>query len=79
MFGKNIGRYTKEDEVKFAGEHFGDQLTENTTFGDLYAHRLQTSLVNIEDHVFPLWHFGRILTIGDAAHKVRGKRSTTPH
>lgn len=30
----------------------------------------QTTLVAVEDHVFPRWSFKRIITIGDAAHKV---------
>ncbi|XEV07241.1 hypothetical protein FSHL1_012528 [Fusarium sambucinum] len=37
---------------------------------DLHEHREQTSLVSIEDHVFPRWHYRRIITIGDAAHKL---------
>lgn len=72
VYGKNIARYTKDDELELAKEHFNDELTETTTFGDLYAHRLQTALVSTEDHVFPRWHYRRILTIGDAAHKVYG-------
>ncbi|WXC50617.1 hypothetical protein QX201_010294 [Fusarium graminearum] len=70
VYGKDIPRYTKEDELQLAEEHFEDQLTETTTFKDLYEHRLQTSLVSIEDHVFPRWHYRRIITIGDAAHKL---------
>ncbi|KAL6914853.1 hypothetical protein FSST1_012613 [Fusarium sambucinum] len=70
VYGKDIPRYTKDDERKLAEEHFGDQLTETTTLMDLYEHREQTSLVSIEDHVFPRWHYRRIITIGDAAHKL---------
>ncbi|KAH7087118.1 hypothetical protein FB567DRAFT_629141 [Paraphoma chrysanthemicola] len=70
VFGKAIPRYSKEDERNLAERHSHDQLTENVTFGDLYAARLQATLVSIEDHVFPRWHYKRILTIGDAAHKL---------
>ncbi|KAM0377495.1 hypothetical protein ACHAPY_006657 [Fusarium culmorum] len=70
VYGKDIPRYTKENKRKLAEEHYGDQLTERTTFKDLYEHRLQTSLVSMEDHVFPRWHYRRIVTIGDAAHKL---------
>ncbi|RGP62628.1 FAD binding domain-containing protein [Fusarium sporotrichioides] len=70
VYGKDIPAYTKEDERKLAEEHFGDQVTETTTFKDLYEHRLQTALVSIEDHVFPHWYYRRIITIGDAAHKL---------
>jgi hypothetical protein len=71
VYGKNIAKYTKDDELKLAEEHYKDQLTETVTFEDLYARRTQTTLVSLEDHVFPRWHYRRILTIGDAAHKVR--------
>ncbi|EGY18401.1 FAD binding domain-containing protein [Verticillium dahliae VdLs.17] len=39
------------------------------TFEDLYTHGQQITLVSVEDHVFPRWHYRRILTAGDAAHK----------
>ncbi|KAL4816218.1 hypothetical protein BDW67DRAFT_185042 [Aspergillus spinulosporus] len=70
VYGKDIPRYTEEDERRLAEEHFRDQLTETTTFEDLYTNRLQTSLVSIEDHVFPRWYYRRIITMGDAAHKL---------
>ncbi|KAF6831150.1 FAD binding domain-containing protein [Colletotrichum musicola] len=68
--GVDIPRFTKDDERRLAERHFGDQITEKTTFEDIYTRKLHTSLVAIEDHVFPRWHFRKILTIGDAAHKV---------
>ncbi|KAM0324543.1 hypothetical protein ACHAQA_007928 [Verticillium albo-atrum] len=68
--GKDIPRFNKEDERQLAKEHFGDQITETTTFKDVYTNGLKTTLVGLEDHVFPRWHYRRILTIGDAAHKV---------
>lgn len=68
--GKDIPRYSKEDETALAELHFQDRLAENLTFEDIYVNRLQTTLVSIEDHVFPRWHYRRIITIGDAAHKV---------
>lgn len=69
--GADIPRFTKDDERLLAERHFGDQITETTTFEDIYTRGLHTTLVAIEDHVFPRWHFRRILTIGDAAHKAR--------
>ncbi|KAK4159880.1 hypothetical protein QBC43DRAFT_347626 [Cladorrhinum sp. PSN259] len=70
VYGIDIPRYTKDDELELAKKHYGDQLTETITFEDLYRHRLQTALVSIEDHVFSRWHYRRILTVGDAAHKL---------
>lgn len=68
--GGEIPRFTKDDEIALAREHFSDQLTGSTTFGDVYGNRLHTALVALEEHVFERWHFGRIITIGDSAHKV---------
>lgn len=69
--GADIPRFTKDDEFKLAGQHLQDQVSRSTTFGEVYESRLHTALVAIEEHVFPQWHFERIITIGDAAHKVR--------
>lgn len=68
--GSDIPKFTEDDEITLAKEHFGDQVTGSTTFGDVYRNRLQTALVPLEEHVFDRWHFKRIITIGDAAHKV---------
>lgn len=69
--GSDIPRFTKDDEAVLAEKHHDDQLTRSTTFGDVYRNRLHTALVPLEEHVFKRWHFRRIITIGDAAHKVR--------
>ncbi|KAF2010913.1 FAD/NAD(P)-binding domain-containing protein [Aaosphaeria arxii CBS 175.79] len=70
VFGKDIPKFSKEDERALAEKHFQDRLTDDMLFEDLYENRLQTSLVSTEDHVFPRWHYRRIITIGDAAHKL---------
>lgn len=81
-YGKDIPRYTKEDEAEYVKQFFDDKLTETVTFGDMYKSRLVTALVSLEEHVFKNWHFQRILTIGDSAQKVcrSGKKtiSKTP-
>lgn len=76
--GSEIPRFTKEDEMALAKEYFSDQVAGSTTFGDVYRNRLQTALVALEEHVFERWHFGRIITIGDAAHKVDLSYHHTP-
>ncbi|KAI0882424.1 uncharacterized protein GGS22DRAFT_43895 [Annulohypoxylon maeteangense] len=68
--GSSIPRFTKDDETTLAEQHFNDPVTATTTFGDIYNHRLHTALVAPEEHVFARWHFRRIITVGDAAHKV---------
>lgn len=70
VHGKDIPRYSKEDEAVLVKEHYGDSVTEFTTFGQIYDNRIISTLVPLEEHVFTRWHFQRIITIGDAAHKV---------
>lgn len=77
--GSGIPKFRKDDEITLAKEHFSDQVAGSTTFGDVYRNRLQTALVPLEEHVFDRWHFKRIITIGDAAHKVSLQpRNTIP-
>lgn len=64
-------KYSKDDETALAKQHFGDHITETTTFGELYNNRSMSTLVPLEEYVFKKWHFRRIITIGDSAHKVR--------
>lgn len=59
--GKSIPKFTKEDERALAENHFDDQVTETTTFREIYANRLHTTLVALEDHVFPNGIFGESL------------------
>ncbi|KAF4540041.1 FAD binding domain containing protein [Lasiodiplodia theobromae] len=67
--GEELPRYSKQDEETLAKEHWNDQVTENITFGDMYAARISSVLTALPEYVFKKWHFRRIMTIGDAAHK----------
>ncbi|KAF4783801.1 FAD binding domain-containing protein [Colletotrichum scovillei] len=69
-FGKDIPKFSKEDELLLSTQHREDHITEELTFGDLYDNRIKSTLVPLEEHVFRRWHFQRILIIGDAATKV---------
>ncbi|KAM0324282.1 hypothetical protein ACHAPQ_008381 [Fusarium lateritium] len=69
LYGKDIPRYTKEDEEKLVQEHVSDQITPDVTFGQLYDARTNSTLTPLHEHVFKKWHYKRIITIGDAAHK----------
>lgn len=66
----NLPRFTKDDEAALAKEHAADVLTENFTFGDLYKSKTSSVLTAIPEYVFKKWHYDRIMTIGDASHKV---------
>ncbi|RYP51522.1 hypothetical protein DL768_003164 [Monosporascus sp. mg162] len=67
---RDIPRWSKQDEEELAEQHFKDKITDKVTFGDIYNNRRATALVPLEEHVFTRWHFKRIITIGDSAHKV---------
>ncbi|KAH8203527.1 hypothetical protein TruAng_002275 [Truncatella angustata] len=68
-YGKDIPRYNKEDEVEFVKEHINLPITENITFGHVYAHRLSSTLTPLHETVYQKWFFNRIMILGDAAHK----------
>ncbi|WQF79919.1 Putative FAD-binding domain, FAD/NAD(P)-binding domain superfamily [Colletotrichum destructivum] len=71
--GANIPRYTAEDNANFAGQYLDDNITETATFWGLDANRYIATLVPLQEHVFSLWHFRRIFTIGDSAHKAANR------
>ncbi|KAF4421743.1 Zeaxanthin epoxidase chloroplastic [Fusarium acutatum] len=69
LYGNNIPRYTKADEEELAVQHASDQITPEVTFGQLYGARTSSTLMPLHEYVFEKWHYKRIITIGDAAHK----------
>lgn len=77
--GKDIPKFSKEDERRLAEDHFANHVTESATFQDIYQHKQQKSLVALEDQVFPRWYYRKIVTIGDATYKVNATGRTSPH
>lgn len=69
-YGKDIPRFSKEDEDKVVEEHRADRITDTMTFGDIYQHRISSVLTALPEYSFKKWHFNRIITIGDSVHKV---------
>lgn len=66
----DIPSFTKEDEEALARKHQDDLITETARFRDIYNHRTVSVLTALQEYVLERWHFGRIMTIRDAAHKV---------
>jgi FAD dependent monooxygenase len=63
------------DEQEQVGERFKDvKMTENLTFGDLWKNKSRSAALNIEEGILDKWHAGRIVLVGDSAHKVRQHR-----
>ncbi|KAH7016712.1 hypothetical protein EDB80DRAFT_826985 [Ilyonectria destructans] len=69
LFGNDIPRYSKSDEQALARQHASDPITPAVTFGQLYEARTSSVLTPLHEYVFEKWHFERVITIGDAAHK----------
>ncbi|KAF5599002.1 zeaxanthin epoxidase chloroplastic [Fusarium pseudoanthophilum] len=69
LYGNDIPRYTKADEEELALQHASDHITPEVTFGQLYGARTSSTLTPLHEYVFEKWHYKRIITIGDAAHK----------
>ncbi|RGP79387.1 6-hydroxynicotinate 3-monooxygenase [Fusarium longipes] len=44
----------------------GDELT----FGDLWRNKTAGGTANYDEGVLPIWHWGRMVLVGDAAHKM---------
>lgn len=68
-YGKEIPRYTEEDEAQFVKENAWRPITETVTFGQVYEKRISSTLTPLHEKVFEKWFFRRVFILGDAAHK----------
>lgn len=60
---------TKEQEE--VAHRFKDiKLTENLRLDDLWKNKTRVGLLNIEEGILDKWHAGRIVLVGDSAHKM---------
>ncbi|KAK7973544.1 FAD binding domain protein [Apiospora saccharicola] len=75
-YGKDIPRYTKEDEARFVGDHISLPITDNVTFGQVYSCRISSSLTPLHEFVLKKWFYDRVLLLGDSVHKAA---STQPN
>lgn len=65
----DIPRYTEMQRAALAEEHANDRLSKGLSFGDLYQARRTATLQALPEIEFSKWHWSRVMTIGDAAHK----------
>lgn len=67
-----------EQDMEDVATRFSDvALNENIKFKDLWDSRTRVGLLTIEEGVLSQWHAGRIVLVGDSAHKVSLPTSTT--
>lgn len=46
----------------------------NKVFGELWKNRIRAHLIGLQEGLFDHWSFGRIVLVGDSAHKVRQRQ-----
>jgi 2-polyprenyl-6-methoxyphenol hydroxylase-like FAD-dependent oxidoreductase len=71
-YGEDIPTYSTEDKERLFAEHENDDITPNLKFRGILKNMITSALVPLQEYVFRQWYYRRIMTIGDAAHKVGG-------
>lgn len=68
--GCDIPRFSQDDAVQFAEKHANFVIRPGLKFSDFWKTCTNFSLVCLEEGIFKLWTFGRIVCIGDSIHKM---------
>ncbi|KAI0147395.1 FAD/NAD(P)-binding domain-containing protein [Xylariaceae sp. FL1272] len=68
-YGRDIPRYSVEDEAEFVNKHRDLIVCEGLKFGQLYGKRVISGLTPLHEIVFREWFADRVLLVGDAVHK----------
>ncbi|GES66775.1 bikaverin cluster-monooxygenase [Aspergillus terreus] len=63
-------RYTRDDIDAVCRSVAHLSITPAVSFGGVYATRSVAVKVSLEEGIAPIWHTGRVVIVGDAAHKV---------
>lgn len=69
-YGDDIPRLSKAQEEAVAKEHWNDRITPTLQFSDLYKSKIASVHTTLPEYVYKKWYFQRMMTIGDASHKV---------
>lgn len=62
--------YSQQDADAFAKRFYDMHASDQLIFEEIYERRLASTLTNTQEGTANSWHFGRIVLVGDAAHKV---------
>ncbi|KAG9231787.1 hypothetical protein BJ875DRAFT_105864 [Amylocarpus encephaloides] len=68
-YGEDIPKYNQEDAEATAQAFLNLQMTDSTTYGELWKTRTVFKMVSIEEGQQEHWTSDRIVCIGDAVHK----------
>jgi 2-polyprenyl-6-methoxyphenol hydroxylase-like FAD-dependent oxidoreductase len=67
----DIPRFTKDDARRTIEKRLKVPITETVLFEEIWKRTTNFDMVSLEEGLFEHWHCGRMVIIGDAAHKVR--------
>ncbi|KAL2680355.1 hypothetical protein Neosp_007952 [[Neocosmospora] mangrovei] len=70
LHGTQIPRYTQKDLEEVLDRASNDPILPGLTFSALIENRITAVLTPLPEYVYKKWHFGRIFTLGDSAHKM---------
>ncbi|KAJ0142365.1 Uncharacterized protein HZ326_14827 [Fusarium oxysporum f. sp. albedinis] len=69
VHGSAIPRYTEKDLQKSLSEAADDNILPNLKFSTLIENKVSAVMTPLVEYVYKQWHFDRIITLGDSAHK----------
>jgi 2-polyprenyl-6-methoxyphenol hydroxylase-like FAD-dependent oxidoreductase len=70
-YGKEIPVLTEEDKERIIRKHWDDPITAEIHLSDLYKRSIHILASPLREIVLKKWFCGRMVVLGDAAHKVR--------
>ncbi|KAF5682012.1 hydroxylase [Fusarium denticulatum] len=69
VHGSAIPRYSEKDLQKALSESAGDNILPDLKFSTLIDNKVSAVMTPLVEYVYKQWHFDRIITLGDSAHK----------
>ncbi|EEU42752.1 uncharacterized protein NECHADRAFT_47426 [Fusarium vanettenii 77-13-4] len=70
LHGTQIPRYTQKDLEEALDRASNDPILPGLNFSELIENRITAVLTPLPEYVYKKWHFDRIFTLGDSAHKM---------
>lgn len=68
--GSDIPRYSQDDLSKALADAADDHILPGVKFSALVDNKVSAVMTPLVEYVYKQWHFDRIITLGDSAHKV---------
>lgn len=70
VYGGDIPIYTNKDKKQLLAQWQNDKIIPTLKFKELLDKSISSDMVHAQEYVLRQWYFRRIMSIGDAAHKV---------